>query len=187
MGPPITTITTQQPPNPAAQQMPQSMPQYVSQGYPDFSLFSTSLPPESQMLLGSTLNPSDPLTSMLMAGSENFAQPYFNYSDFNNQGSNNFLKGPNFHPSYDGMSATLAPSALDINPSRISYPEPTSGTTESTPTLSFNHGFDGNPGDYKGVSFTHPGSTSGSGTVTPGIDGSWDAFIDDNSWTESAT
>lgn len=139
------------------------------------------------MLLGSTLNPSDPLTSMLMAGSENFAQPYFNYSDFNNQGSNNFLKGPNFHPSYDGMSATLAPSALDINPSRISYPEPTSGTTESTPTLSFNHGFDGNPGDYKGVSFTHPGSTSGSGTVTPGIDGSWDAFIDDNSWTESAT
>lgn len=182
MGPPATTMSAQQT---ATQQAPQSM-HYGSQGYPDFSLFSTSLPPESQMLLGSTLNPNDPLASMLMAGSENFPQPYFNYNDFNNLNSGNFLKSSNFHPSYDGMNATLAPSALDINPPRASYPEPTSGTAESTPVLSFNHGFDGNPTDYKGVSFMHPGSTGGSGTVTPGIDGSWDAFIDDNSWTENA-
>jgi len=169
-----------------SQQAPQST-QFGTQAYPDFSLFGTSLPPESQMLLGSTLNPNDPLTSMLMAGSEIFPQPYFNYNDLNNLNSSNFLKGSNFHPSYDGMSATLAPSALDINLSRVSYPEATSGTAESTPVPSFNHAFDGNPGDYKGVSFMHPGSSGGSGTVTPGIDGSWDAYIDDNSWTENAT
>lgn len=139
------------------------------------------------MLLGSTLDPNDPVTSMLMAGSENFPQPYFNYNDFNNLSSSNFLKNPNFHPSYDGMSATLAPSALDISPSRVSYPEIPSATTESTPALSFNPGFDGNPGDYKGVNFIQPGSSTGSGAVTPGIDGSWDAFIDDNSWAENAT
>ena len=145
-----------------------------------------SLPPESQMLLGSTLDPNDPLTSMLMAGSDNFAQPYFN-SNFSLNTTNMLSKQGNFHPSYDGMSATLAPSALHMSPLSTNYSEPSSTLSESAPPLSYNFALDGNLGDYKGVGFMQSGSGAASGTATPGIDSTWDAFIDDNSWVDNAT
>jgi len=78
--------------------------------YSEFGPLTTSLPAESQQLLGSALDPNDPLTSMFMAGSENYAQPFYNPV------APSLLKPRNFHPSYDGMSATLAPSALDMTP-----------------------------------------------------------------------
>ena len=203
MAPPSASSATQQPqqtrpssqpipqpaPHPMTQSMPTSMAQYNPPNYyPDSGPFSMSLPAESQMLLGNTLDPNDPLTSMFMAGSENFAQPFFTYNSFNSLGSSNMvLKDPNFHPSYDGMSATLAPSALDMSPLHRELNEPVSGTTESTNITSFNPNYDAVFGDYKGVGFVHPGSSAGSGTVTPGVDGSWDAFINDNSWSENAT
>jgi hypothetical protein len=55
---------------------------------------------ESQMLLGSALDPGDPLTSMFMAGSEAMV-PYYNFNP-----SASMSKQRNFHSSYDGMSAT---------------------------------------------------------------------------------
>ena len=130
------------------------------------------------MLLGATLDPNDPLTSMLMAGSENLPQPYFN---FNPQHAT-----PKYHPSYDGMSATLAPSALDMSPSHTSYTDPSSATNTSVSTPSFNYGLDSSLGDFKGISYGTSSSAHGSGSVTPGADGGWDAFINDSPWTENA-
>ena len=132
------------------------------------------------MLLGfgSTLDPSDPLTSMLMAGNDNMPQQHFNFSPQ--------LATPKYHPSYDGMSATLAPSALDVSPSHLSYTDSSSATNTSSSTPSFNYAFDNSLGDFKGVSFNTSSSAHGSGSVTPGADGGWDAYINDSSWTENA-
>ncbi|MCJ1432613.1 hypothetical protein MMC27_001970 [Xylographa pallens] len=180
MGPPIASSSAQQ------QASSLSMPQFNNGSYQDFSPFTMSLPPESQMLLGSTLDPNDPLTTMFMAGSESFPQPYFN-NNFNLNSTNVLSKQSNFHPSYDGMSATLAPSALHMSPLPTTYNEPASASSESAPTSAYSFCLDGNPGDYKGISFLQSGSGAASGTVTPGIDSNWDAFIDDNSWAENAT
>ena len=180
MGPPITSSSAQQ------QASPLPMPQFHSGSYQDFSPFTMSLPPESQMLLGSTLDPNDPLTTMFMAGSESFRQPYFS-NNFNLNSTNVLSKQSNFHPSYEGMSATLAPSALHMSPLPTTYNEPASASSESVPTSAYSFCLEGNPGDYKGIGFLQSGSGAASGTVTPGIDSSWDAFIDDNSWAENAT
>ncbi|MCJ1390886.1 hypothetical protein MMC18_003747 [Xylographa bjoerkii] len=180
MGPPTTSSSVQQ------QVSTSSMPQYNGASYQDFSPFTMSLPPESQMLLGSTLDPNDPLTSMLMAGSENFAQPYFN-NTFNLNSTNVLSKQSNFHPSYDGMSATLAPSALHMSPLPTTFNEPASASSEPTPTSAYNFGLDSNLGDYKGTGFLQCSSGAASGTVTPGVDSTWDAYIDDNLWAENAT
>ncbi|MCJ1296132.1 hypothetical protein MMC34_007697 [Xylographa carneopallida] len=180
MGPPNTSSSVQQ----QASLLP--MPQFNNGSYQDFSPFSMSLPPESQMLLGSTLDPNDPLTTMFMAGSESFPQPYFN-STFNLNTTNVLSKQSNFHPSYDGMSATLAPSALHMSPLSTTYNEPAPASSESVSTAPYSFCLDGNPGDYKGLGFLQCGSGAASGTVTPGIDSNWDAFIDDNSWAENAT
>ncbi|MCJ1285728.1 hypothetical protein MMC26_005069 [Xylographa opegraphella] len=180
MGPPITSTAAQQ------QVSSLSMPQFNSGSYQDFSPFTMSLPPESQMLLGSTLDPNDPLTTMFMAGSESFPQPYFN-NNFNLNSTNVLSKQSNFHPSYDGMSATLAPSALHMSPLPTTFNEPASAASESASTSAYGFCLDGNPGEYKGIGFLQCGSGGASGTVTPGIDSNWDAFIDDNSWAENAT
>ena len=94
---------------------------------------------------------------------------------------------PKFHPSYDGMNATLAPSALDISPDSATFSDPSPATTESANTPPFSYNFDSCLLDYKGVSFASANSAHASGTATPGNDGGWDAFIDDNSWTENTT
>jgi hypothetical protein len=82
-------------------------------GYRDFGPLTASLPTESQLMLGSVLDPNDPMTSMFMAGSENLIQPFYNPM------SPTQMKSHYFHPSYDGMSATLAPSALDMSPQNL--------------------------------------------------------------------
>ena len=82
--------------------------------------------------------------------------------------------------SFDGMNATLAPSMLDMSPNN------SNGTDGSSAIPTYNYGYD-NLGDYKGLSFVSQNSGHGSGSVTPGNDGGWDAFINDNSWTENAT
>ncbi|KAF2444346.1 hypothetical protein P171DRAFT_31326 [Karstenula rhodostoma CBS 690.94] len=62
---------------------------------------SMSLPPESQQLVGSALDPSDPRTSLFMSGSENLPQPFAGTYTYN----------PNLSPksSRPGISQTLAP------------------------------------------------------------------------------
>lgn len=76
--------------------------------WPDYSSFSTALPPESQQMLGPSLDPADPMTSVLMAGSEGLtSNPYFNWGNmqpsgkFDMSGSNAMFNG------------AVAPSALE--------------------------------------------------------------------------
>ena len=152
---------------------PQNQASGVSRNM-DLGPFDMSLPMESQMMLGNTLNPNDPLTSMFMAGSENMTQPFFgNYQSMSKQS--------NFHPSYDGMSATLAPSALDM------YTDESSNGTnlynDQKSKFSYSNQFE----NLKPFEFTRSNSSMGSGTVTPGNDGGWDAFINDQSWSEPTT
>ena len=166
---------------------PQSSPQlslhpFGNIGYGNMSPFTTSLPMESQMLLGSALDPNDPMTSMFMAGSENMPQP-LSY----NSTLSNLQKSRNFSQSYDGMSATLAPSALDMSPRHQNYNPPS--TTMSSSLSASPAFYDASIPDFsKSQLFPGSNSATGSGTVTPGgIDGGWDAFINDTSWAENAT
>ena len=154
-------------------------------GLPHTGPFTTSLPTEAQMLLGPALDPNDPFTSMLMAGSENLPQPY-NY----NLSPSTLQKPRSFNQTYDGMSATLAPSALDMSPRYQIYAQPPT-TISASPTSSsaFQLPYDGSLPDFsKGQLYAGGNSAAGSGTVTPaGIDGTWDAFINDTSWCENTT
>jgi hypothetical protein len=97
-------------------------PQYTLGNLTDSNgdvLFSAALPPESQQLLGSTLDPRDPMTAMLMAGSSCLPQPSFNSNSANNNSNNAVLAstgaklgvslGAAMFPSFDGMNNTLAP------------------------------------------------------------------------------
>ena len=176
--PTANTPQPMQPPQPLQQQPAR---QLNPMQFQDFTPLTTTLPMESQLLLGSSFNPNDPLTSMFMAGSENLAQPYYNFGP-----RQSMLKERNFHPSYDGMSATLAPSALDMSPGHTGYMTPSSATSvDSVNTPAFNWSFDSHLGEIKTASMTRSNSALGSGTITPGVDGGWESFIDDNSWVDN--
>jgi hypothetical protein len=124
----------------------------------NYCSFSTALPAESQMFLGSTLNPNDPLTSMFMAG----ADPSQFY-DFTSQvpqipQTMNVSKHLQY-PSFNGLNSTLAPS----------------NNQEASLDCSsfFDHAMDSSRnGDFA----TTP-------TGTPGVNGeSWASFIDTDQW-----
>lgn len=187
---PQLATSRQPPPDSISSQLPVSMQQQQVPPTPtsmyspqDLGPFTTSLPPESQMLLGSALDVKDPINSILMGGNDGFAQSCWA------SGFGASTKPRNFHPSYDGMSATLAPSALDMPSHSMShnlFQQMSSMPTTNPPFLSF----DGNMPEYsKGFYQNNNASSShGSGTVTPGVlDGGWDAFINDNSWAENTT
>lgn len=167
-----------------ASTQPQSVPPTPTSLYSsqDMGPLSVTLPPDSQLLLGSALDPKDPMTSMLMGGNDNFMQPYWGPT------SASGTKSRNFHPSYDGMSATLAPSALDMSSHHFNYnqiqPTSTMSSGGNSSFMSFDNGMLDFPKSY----FQGSNSSHGSGTVTPGgLDGGWDAFINDSSWTENTT
>ena len=149
--------------------------------YSDLTPLSTSLPAESQQMLSSALDPNDSLTSMLMSGSENMAQPFYNPN------SVSLSKTRHFHPSFDGMSATLAPSALDMAPHHgFSWNgQPPAGSMSAPP---FQMSFDPNAFDFsKGQLYTSGNSSQGSGAGTPGMDGNWESFINDGvAWADNA-
>ena len=108
------------------------------------------------MFLGSTLNPNDPLTSMMMAGSNNFPQQYYNFNNAPLPETTSIGK-QQVHPSYDGLNSTLAPSALDLS----------QGVQDFSQSQSF---FD-------------QAIKSGSPVGTPGLNGeSWGSFIDTEQW-----
>ena len=149
-------------------------------GYPSVSPFSMALPVETQMLLNGALDPNDPMTSALMAGSDNMASPY-HYS------SHAYSKPRSFSSSFGGMSSTLAPSALDMQSRQQDFSQPTSinsAAPASAPPTQL--GFD-NPEFSKSQMFSSANSSQGSGTETPVLDAGWDAFINDNSWAENIT
>lgn len=167
----------QAPPQPQSQPQPQPQPQpqqrmVANASFHDFSPLSGSLPPESQLMLGGCLDPNDPLTSILMAGSE-YVQPGYNSIPAD-------VSKRNYHAPHDGMSATLAPSALDMSPGNVTNPPLIMQGANPDPSfLDFAPEF--NKGHFFSRSNSSPGS--GSGTGTP-IDGGWDAFINDSTWTD---
>ncbi|KAL9585958.1 MAG: hypothetical protein Q9212_001224 [Teloschistes hypoglaucus] len=140
---------------------------------------SATLPPESQQLLASALDSKDPMSSMLMGGHDNFTQSYWAPSFVSP------LKTRKFHPSYNGMSATLAPSALDIPPQPYDFNQSQSASSFPMNNQSFVP-FEGSMPDFSKAFFHDSNSSHGSGTATPGLDGGWDAFIDHTSWENTA-
>lgn len=159
----------------------------------DMGPFTTSLPPEAQQLLGPALDPNDPLTSVLMAGSENYiSHPYYPWGNMQSSSKPGQMT-PSLHPSYNGMSATLAPSALESGADALSaITTTTSPSNDNTTALSLGLGFNFsqesksfNP--YSATGLGHDDSTRGfgSGQVTP-AEGFWDSFVQDGSWNEEA-
>ncbi|KAL8907845.1 MAG: hypothetical protein Q9207_001168 [Kuettlingeria erythrocarpa] len=168
---PTSTQPQQIPPTPTSMYSPQ-----------DMGPLSATLPPESQMLLGSALDPKDPMTSMLMGSHDNMFPSYWPAAPAGG------TKPRSFNTSYDGMSATLAPSALDMSPHHLHYHQTQSmSTMSSTANPSF-LAFDNGMFDYSKSYFQGSGSSHGSGTVTPGgLDGGWEAFINESPWAENTT
>ena len=150
----------------------------------NYSPFSTSLPTESQMLLGSALDPSDPFSNMLMSGSDRSQQPFYSY----NPNPSSKSRSTQSHPSYDGMSQTLAPGALDTNLDTHNFSNPPSATTDGVITP-FTPGFgfhpEGNFMDAFRAPLTRSNSGQGSGDgITPGLDREWSSLVDGNLWEE---
>lgn len=158
--------------------------------WPDMSPFTTTLPTESQQMLAGApgLDPNDPMSAALLQGSEAFmSNPYYPWGDIQSG-----IKGMPVHPSaYPGMSATLAPAALDSkNDSLTATPNTSAPTADgNAPSAGLDLGFSSQ--ESKGLGLHVADMTTkrenseslGSGQVTPG-EGFWDNFVQDSSWDE---
>ncbi|KAI9892648.1 MAG: hypothetical protein M1814_001341 [Vezdaea aestivalis] len=129
-----------------------------------FGPLSTALPPESQMMLGPALDRNDPLTSMLMAGSENLSQ-------LSDAMAANPIKQQ--QPQF-GIGSTLAPSAMH------NYP------VGDGVAADFGFGFGTGLEPRKIPTLSREGSSHDS-TDPLALENDWNAFIDDNSWEQNAT
>ena len=128
---------------------------------------------------------------MLMSGSEPFIQSqYYPWPQSQSQSSATPKGQSDIHPSWNSISATLAPSALDMeNPTSASDNALTRDgqkTDQNFPSSALDFSFESS---FKGVGgLTREDSTQGfaSGQLTPG-DGMWDDFINEGgSWGEEA-
>jgi len=148
----------------------------------DMGPFTTQLPPEAQQMLGPALNSGDPFASMLMNGSDQYMQSqYYPWGNLQ-QG----VKGMSDYSGYQGMSQTLAPSALDNNYSALAA----NGVKQesSAPSSGLDFGFSQESKGLHLNNFPPPMTRQGSqhlpsGQVTPG-DGFWDNFVHEPSWSE---
>lgn len=148
-----------------SQSSQQFQPLYNNNFVPDASLFTMALPAESQMLLGSALDPRDPMTNMFMAGSQYMPNSFYNF-DATLPPTVNMGKAAmsgQMYLSFDGLNTTLAPSDLDLQ--------------------------DGLDFQYAGqTSFfdaVMKEETSGNGLETPGGE-NFNLFIDQDQWNETA-
>lgn len=162
----------------------------------DHSMFTTTLPPESQQMLAPALDPNDPLSANLMAGSEQFlSNPHYPWpSSSANQSLKSMTSSPTqVHPSFDGMLSTLAPSALQFNGGNESYTlsSSTSGAsldTSAAPSTGIDFNLSQDSTQLKGMhmsgasQFMGRDNSSGSGQATPG-EGFWESFVQDGIWT----
>jgi len=154
----------------------------------DMGPFTTSLPPEAQQLLGPGLDPNDPFTSVLMAGSENYtSNPYYPWGNVQGDGKPAETR-ITMHPSRNGMSATLAPSVLESGADALLAT--TAATTpwndnNAMPSSGLGFGFSQESKVFD--SYNRDDSTRGlgSGQVTP-ADGFGGPFIQDGGWSEEA-
>lgn len=180
-------------PDPEHQRQTQSARPIMSSTYApfwqDMGPFTTALPPESQQMLGPALDPRDPMTSMLMAGSEAYtSSPYYPWGSIQNPSKLEATR-----PTFGGMFSTLAPSALD-NTDPFSATVTKSGEDSAdnltAPSAGLDFSYNQDPTNFKGVSDFGSGLTRensatglGSGQITPG-EGFWDTFVQDGGWTE---
>ena len=124
------------------------------------------------MLLGSAINSNDAFTNMLMSGHSAVGPMFYSPNAYQYM-----PKQEDFYQSFNGMDSTLAPSVLDTSqnlPTTTDSSVPFHGTSQDD-------GLHVNFVDLKGVEF------SGSQNSTSIADGTWDAFINDNSWSENGT
>lgn len=182
-------------PDPDHQRQTQSARAAMPQSYPpfwqDMGPFTTSLPPESQQMLGPAFDLRDPMASMLMAGSEQYtSSPYYPWGNMHN--TNKFEATT---PSFGGMFSTLAPSALeksDTLSALASKSADGSNDSSSVPSAGLDLNINQDNTNLKnfpsfGTGLTRENSASGfcSGQITPG-EGFWDSFVQDGGWTEEA-
>lgn len=162
--------------------------------------FSMQLPGESQGFLNNTLNPNDPLTNMMMAGSDSSMLWNFNQNQqFNMSASNmnasklqeqQYVGGPQHAPSVAGLNSTLAPPssmeqskpASHVKVDRINLDDEVSPTAIDSDDAKF--GDDGVDNNVGSDLFFENAMMNKDGT-TPGLNGdSWDSWINDNSWSD---
>jgi hypothetical protein len=123
---PSTPVLKSEHTTPTSYQFP-AMPFNTSSQVLQMNPLSFSLPPESQQFVGSALDPNDPRTASLMAGSENLPQFMGTYT-YNPNLSPKSAKNVGFSGS--GMTQTLAPE----NP--IKKEQPADGAANPTPPSS---------------------------------------------------
>lgn len=137
-------------------------------------------------MLGPGLDPHDPLTSMLMAGSENYiSSPYYPWGNMPGQNKTGASQ-----PSAGGMFSTLAPSALEKSDSfATSAAKPGQDSDEQSTSLPAGVNFDFNPDNANskgvhgfGASLSRE-TSHGSGQASAG-EGFWDTFVQDGGWTD---
>jgi hypothetical protein len=160
--------------------------------------FATTLPAETQMFLGANpggnFSNNNNFINPLSSGGNNdkSQQGFYSYNP------NNFSKGRNMHPSFDGMSQTLAPGALDSSGFTEQYSTPMSASSmsnDSSLATPFNNlmqnfpdpmmGGDMNKFSQQQYNMASP-MAQPNGFLTPG-EAEWATFIDSSSWDETAT
>lgn len=138
-------------------------------GMMNMTPFSTSLPHESQQLLGPGFDQNDPFSQMLMGGyGQQASQPFYTY----NPNPTKFKGGS---PPFDGINQTLAPGVLDTNVDK--YNTPMSATDSALTPLTGAFGFDAGFDPLKGFN---------SGMTTPG-ENDWSNLIDANVWEDPSS
>jgi hypothetical protein len=170
-----------------------AQPQPLTSNFPpvwqDMGPFTTSLPPEAQQLLGPGLDPNDPFTSVLMAGSETYtSSPYYPWG--NAQGNGKLADTTiTMNPPCHGMSTTLAPSVLEPCTDVLPATKATTPLSNDNNTVpSFGLGLNSSQESKIFDPYSCRDSTQGlvSGQVTP-AEGFWDSFVQDGDWSEEAT
>ena len=176
-----------------------------------FGPYNPTLPPESQMLVGSALNPTDPFTAALLASnSSNISVPFYSYNPTNastttSSSTTAQAKLKDLHPTYNSLTQTLAPSALEITPTAGAN-EASANTTKALPLKSegpmspmpvndtssnFDTGFEEFFGSGRGVGKLDVGQGANGlagGTCTPGTENDmWSSFIDGNAWEDAVS
>lgn len=131
-----------------------------------FNAFSMQLPQESQqMLYGSGMLPNDPLSAMMMQGSNNLPLPAYSFNP-TMQDTTEIGKGEQMYPTVNGLNSTLAVAPSDLEMSK-NY----GGSQEFSQNQSF---FD---------EAINPLSDEANPAGTPGLGGeAWSNFIDTDRW-----
>ena len=163
-----------------------------------FSPYNTTLPPESQLLVGPALNPMDPFTAALLAGGNknSLSVPFYNYTPPTASASSNApAKLKDVHPTYNSLTQTLSPSALEIAPASGGAVKDTSAPAKpasdaakagmtASPGISaaFDSGFEELFGSQTGqIGGEKASAKQNGGAATPGTESDlWNSFIDGN-------